>query len=97
MSPTALKAEAEAASGLLEEIRSKLNAEERDHFALELLDAARSANQIQLEHMLESWIVTITVREHADAGWQTKEYTNMAAAGELFSGVDGLNEISLGG
>ncbi len=72
---------------LLDFIGSQLTKQERDQFALELLDATRARDEQGLRELLSSWLISIHVSQHPDFRAQFKEYQNLIASGELLSGV----------
>jgi hypothetical protein len=86
MSPTAQREQVEVAGELLDWVSSEVNEEEREHLALELLDATRQAGDVR--YLLNSWAATVTARSHPDFAAQVKEYKNIVDANELYVGVN---------
>jgi hypothetical protein len=80
--------QAHESARLLQWIVSELNEEERTHFALELLDSTRHGGPESVGAVVESWFLTVLVRQHPEFEAQTKEYTNLRESGELYEGVD---------
>lgn len=72
-------------SEVLDWLRARLDAEEREHLALELLDVTRKGDDY--EHVLGSWVLMVLTREHPDYAWQLKEFRNLETSGELFEGT----------
>lgn len=85
MTATVAYQQATELSKALGRIRERLDEEEREHLALELLDATRRGNGY--EHVLVPWLLTVLVREHPDYGWQVKEFRNLEASGDLLAGA----------
>ena len=85
---SAIATEAKAVAEALERITSLLNDEERALFGVELLDAARHPNAVELTRLINDWAMTAFIRTHPQFEPQTKEYLNLVQSGELFSGTD---------
>jgi hypothetical protein len=87
MSGPATTEDVDQAAQFLGYIRSHLTPQERDQFALELLDVTRRGDEREFRQVLSSWIVSIHVSQHPDFRHQFKEYQNLVESGELFAGV----------
>lgn len=84
--PAAVAERADTAADVLTSLRERLSASERNRFDLELLDTARREPD-RLRHLLESWMVTIVVREHPDYEDQYKSFVRYAQDCDLPSGA----------
>ncbi|HEV8653504.1 MAG TPA: hypothetical protein VG276_29930 [Actinomycetes bacterium] len=76
----------------LDFIGSQLTPQERDRFALELLDATRHGDEQGLRELLTAWLVSIHVSQHPDFRRQFKEYQNLVQSGELLRGVQAAEQ-----
>lgn len=85
MTPALAYQQVDAASAVLDWIRSRLDDEERQHLALELLDVTRRGNGY--ERVIGSWALMVVTREHPDYARQIKEFRNLESSGELFEGT----------
>jgi len=77
---------------LLDSIGSQLTKQERDQFALELLDATRHGDERELRRLLTAWLVSIHVSQHPDHRPQLKEYQNLVESGELLKGMRAIQQ-----
>jgi exoribonuclease II len=65
----------------VEVVREHLTEDERDDFALDLMDAVRSGEDFN--DAFHPWWLTAAIRQHPDYAWQKKEYENMKSSGDL--------------
>lgn len=87
MTPNAaVMRQADEAGVVLDVIRSALDHEEREHLALELLDATR-AGEDGYGRVVVPWALTILVRQQPEYEMQVKEFRNLELSGELFKGT----------
>ena len=77
---------------VLDFITSQLTDQERDQFALELLDATRHKDERELRELLTAWFVSVHVSQHPDFRRQFKEYQNLVQSGELLAGVQAVQQ-----
>jgi hypothetical protein len=85
VAPIAYREKVDEATAVLAWIRARLDEEEREHLALELLDATRREGGF--EGVLSPWALTVVAREHLDYPMQLKEWRNLDSSGELFAGT----------
>ncbi len=85
--PAATEEDVDQLARLLDFIGNHLSKQERDQFALELLDATRGSNERELRDLLTSWMVSVHVSQHPDFKAQLKEYQNLVESGELLAGA----------
>ncbi len=78
---------ADTAADLLGSLRAGLSESERNRFDLELLDVARHGERDELRRLLESWLITVTVRDHPAYEDQYKDFVTAMESGDLFAGT----------
>lgn len=85
MTATAYKEKVDEAGGVLDMILAYLDGEEREHLALDLLDATRG--NAGYKEILATWAIVALMRQRDEYHLQLKEWGNLESSGELFAGT----------
>jgi hypothetical protein len=74
MAPTAVAERAEAVADVLSSLRARLTPNERNRFQVEMFEAAQHDDRDALFWTLQSWMLTVAMRDHPDHERQYGEF-----------------------